>query len=98
LVGGLGVDVLYGGAGTDVLFDGLVRVVGGSIFSPPNLRPVFATWNASDPATYAAVRAKLVVTPDTASADRLLGGVGIDWFWSSDALDLLDITGIEVKN
>jgi len=98
LVGGLGADVLVGGDGSDVLFDGTVRVAGGSSFAPPNLRPVFAAWNPDDPATYAAVRAKLVVTPDTASADRLLGGIGTDWFWSSDALDLLDITGLEVKN
>jgi Ca2+-binding RTX toxin-like protein len=98
LVGGLGADLLMGGAGSDVLFDGLVRVVGGSTFSAPNLRPVFATWNADDPATYAAVRAKLIVTPDTASEDRLLGGLGTDWFWSNDTLDLLDINGLEVKN
>jgi Ca2+-binding RTX toxin-like protein len=98
LVGGLGADILYGGVGTDVLFDGLVRVVGGSIFSPPNLRPVFATWIADDLATYAAVRAKLIVTPDTASQDRLIGGASTDWFWSNDLLDLLDITGLEVKN
>ena len=98
LVGGLGADALYGGAGTDVLFDGVVRVVGGSIFSPPNLRPVFATWNPDDPATYATVRTKLMVTPDTASADQLLGGAATDWFWSNDSRDLLDINGLEVKN
>jgi hypothetical protein len=73
-------------------------VVGGSSFVPPNLRPVFAAWNADDPATYAAVRSKLIVTPDTASNDQLLGGLDTDWFWSNDLLDLLDITGIEVKN
>jgi Ca2+-binding RTX toxin-like protein len=98
LVGGLGADVLIGGAGSDVLFDGTVRVVGGSPFSPPQLRPVFATWNPADPATYAAIRSKLVVAPDTASKDVLLGGGGTDWFWSADPLDLLDITPTEVQN
>jgi Ca2+-binding RTX toxin-like protein len=98
LVGGLGADVLLGGGGSDVLFDGTVRVVGASPSALPNLRPVFAAWDPGDPATSAAVRSKLVVTPDTASRDVLLGGSGADWFWSDDPLDVLDITPVEVRN
>jgi subtilisin family serine protease len=98
--GGSGVSaILPATAGAaPVLFGGTVIVAGGDPFSLPQLRPVFAAWDPDDPATYAAVRSKLVVTPDTASKDVLLGGSGTDWFWSDDPLDVLDITPGEVKN
>jgi hypothetical protein len=96
LVGGFGADVLLGGAGPDVLFDGVVTA--GSPFAPPPLRAVFTVWDPVDPATYDLVRSKLLVTPDTKSRDVLLGGADLDWFWSDDPLDLLDITPVEVRN
>jgi hypothetical protein len=72
--GGDGDNELLGVAESDVVPDRTVTVIGGSPFAPPQLRPVSAAWNPIDPAAYAAVRSKLVVTPDKASKDILLGG------------------------
>jgi Ca2+-binding RTX toxin-like protein len=95
LVGGLGADLLIGGGGADVLFDGLVTIAGDPTVP---LRPWFAAWDPADPATYAAVRSKLVVTPDKASRDVLRGGAAADWYWSDDPLDDLDLTPLDVRN
>jgi hypothetical protein len=45
-----------------------------------------------------AVTVRLTVTFDTGAADTLTGGGGSDWFWSSDLLDVLDLTGTEPQN
>jgi Ca2+-binding RTX toxin-like protein len=95
IAGGLGVDIIDGGSGNDILFDGTVTV--NTPFTD-SLRQVLTDWNPADPASYAAIRARITVSSDTASRDVLLGGDGTDWFWSSDSLDLIDIRPGEVRN
>jgi subtilisin family serine protease len=69
-----------------------------SEFSPPQLRPVLATWNPDDPTTHAVVRRRLTAAPDTAPGDERRGGGGTDWFWSDDPLNLVDFTPTEIGN
>lgn len=95
LVGGLGADVLRGGAGSDILFDGTVELT--DPFSD-SLRAVLDSWVPVDPARYAAIRSRITATADTASRDQLFGDTGLDWFWSDDLLDVLDIAALEVRN
>ena len=78
-----------------MLFDRLVTIAENPTLS---LRPIFAAWNPADPTTYALVRSKLVVIPDKASRDVLVGGAAADWFWSDDPLDDLDFAGIDTRN
>jgi hypothetical protein len=51
---------------------------------------VLDDWDPLSPASYVDVRARLMVTFDTASRDYLFGSGGLDWFWSNDQLDVLD--------
>jgi Ca2+-binding RTX toxin-like protein len=95
LAGGLGADLLRGGAGSDILFDGSVDLV--NPFGD-SLQAVLNTWDPADRASYAAIRSRIVVTPDTASRDTLLSGPGTDWLWSNDPSDRLDLSPIEVRN
>ena len=95
IAGGAGADLLEGGGSTDILFDGSVAVV-----DPNNdsLARILAAFKPANPLSLAALTARLSVTPNPGSADTLTGGGGTDWFWSSDLLDVLDLTGLEPKN
>jgi hypothetical protein len=86
LIGGKGADYLDGGAGHDILFDGTLTV---NAKFTDSLRKILTDWNPADPASYAAIRNRITVTPDTASKDVLIGGGGTNWFWSNDSLDIL---------
>jgi Ca2+-binding RTX toxin-like protein len=95
LIGGLGADSLYGQNGFDILVGGTVTVRESATDS---LRQVLTDWDASLPGIHDTLRARLVVTDDPASADRLEGGADIDWFWSGDPLDTLDLQAGEARN
>ena len=49
-----------------------------------SLRNVLTDWNPASTGTggYADIRARLLVTDDGSSGDRLTGGAGTDWFWA----------------
>ncbi|WP_020469750.1 tandem-95 repeat protein [Zavarzinella formosa] len=95
LAGGLGADLIEGDAGNDILFDGAVAV-----FNPTTdtLANVLANYNPASPSTYVQLSRRLVVTPDTATIDTLTGGVGRDWFWTSDGVDITDLLATEKLN
>jgi uncharacterized delta-60 repeat protein len=95
LVGGFGADVMLGGAGNDILFDGTVALVNPAA---DNLRAILTAFTPTNPATMVALSARLVVTNDTTGVDSLTGGAGTDWFWSNDALDVLDLKPGEPHN
>ncbi len=93
IAGGLGSDSIFGGTGSDLLFDGTVKTT-----NPDTLRNILNDWNPLILASYIDIRSRLTVTFDTASRDFLLGGTGVDWFWSNDSLDVLDRVPGEVRN
>lgn len=95
IVGGLGADRLEGSGGNDLLFDGTVALTHPATDS---LTAILAAYRPSNLASLSDISARLTVTFDTASADTLKGGSGTDWFWSNDALDVLDITSTEPRN
>ena len=95
LIGGLGADQLYGQNGFDILVGGLAAV---RDVVNDSLRKVLDDWNPAAPGIYDALRARLAVTDDPASADRLQGDADTDWFWSSDPLDTLDLAPGEQRN
>ena len=85
-VGGLGADLLSGLTGDDILVSGTATVA-----SPPDsVRQVLTACDPATPGIYADLRSRLIVTDDPAATDTLTGGVGTDWFWSADGLDVLD--------
>jgi len=93
IAGGLGADGINGGAGNDIVIDGTVSVRAAG----KTLRSVLDGWAAkAAPAEsdYASVATDLAFTPDKSSRDYLIGGQGIDWFWSATAGALTDITDI----
>jgi Ca2+-binding RTX toxin-like protein len=97
IAGGLGADSIYGGGGNDILIDGAVSVRA----TGKTLRSVFNGWaSKSVPvgSDYAAITADLLFTADKPSKDTLIGGLGIDWFWSASTgavADALDLTAGE---
>ena len=95
IAGGAGADLIEGGGSTDILFDGSVAPA-----DPVNdsLARILAAYRPTNYPTMVALTARLAVTPNPGSADTLTGGGGTDWFWSSDLLDVLDLTGLEPKN
>jgi uncharacterized delta-60 repeat protein len=95
LVGGLGADILDGGNGNDILFDGTVAVANPGSDS---LAAILAAYVPTRKSVLANLSARLSVTPDTAAVDSLTGGVGTDWFWSADGLDVLDVRPNEPHN
>jgi Ca2+-binding RTX toxin-like protein len=95
LVGGLGSDYLDGGAGNDILFDGQVAVTNPTTDS---LAKVLASYDPTRRSSLISITNRLVVTPDASGADNLLGGLGIDWFWTNDLLDLTDRRPAEPLN
>jgi Ca2+-binding RTX toxin-like protein len=86
---------MTGGTGNDLLFDGTVAVANPAADS---LRAILAAYVPTNPAKLAALSNRLVVTFDTNAADSLTGGAGADWFWSNDALDVLDLQPKEPHN
>jgi Ca2+-binding RTX toxin-like protein len=94
ILGGLGADILYGEAGNDILVDGNMAL---KLPLSDTLYKVLATWN-SQPAPTIAIYNNITtrITPgfDRSAQDRLIGGSGIDWFWSATAGALADITDI----
>ena len=68
LIGGLGADQLYGQNGFDILVGGSVAVREPATDS---LRQVLTDWNPATPGIHDALRARLIVTDDPASIDRL---------------------------
>lgn len=95
LAGGAGADRLDGGVGNDILFDGSVAVVNPATDS---LARVLAAFVPTRRPVLAGLSVRLAVTPGTGATDTLTGGAGTDWFWSIDALDVLDVLGTEPKN
>jgi Ca2+-binding RTX toxin-like protein len=95
LIGGLGADQLIGGLGNDILFDGTVALANPATDS---FKAILAAYVPTKHSVLVALSARLVVTPDTSSADTVTGGAGTDWFWSADALDVLDIQNGEPHN
>lgn len=95
LAGGAGADLLVGGSGADILFDGSVAVA-----DPINdsLTKVLAAFNPRRYPVLVGLTTRLSVTPDAGAADTLTGGAGMDWFWSSDPVDVLDLAIGEPKN
>ena len=66
--------------------------------SSDSLRQVLADWDPSLSGVYVDLRARLLVTDDAASSDRLQGDAGTDWFWSWDLTDVLDLGPGEQRN
>ena len=95
IAGGDGADLLEGGNGADILFDGSVAPVDPVNDSLAKILTAYAPMNHQ---ALVALTARLSVTPNTGAADTLTGGLGMDWFWSLDALDILDRLGAEPKN
>ncbi|HKB04154.1 MAG TPA: Ig-like domain-containing protein [Gemmataceae bacterium] len=95
LIGGLGADQLFGQNGDDIVVAGSAAVRSPSSDS---LRQVLTDWGPAVPGIYASLRARLAVTDDPASADRLEGDAQTDWFWSADPADVLDIVAGEQRN
>ncbi|WP_157368864.1 tandem-95 repeat protein [Zavarzinella formosa] len=95
LSGGLGADTLDGGIGNDMLFDGAVIMTGQE---PEVLAAILASYVPSNRATLVQITQELTVTPDTASADSLVGGGGTDWFWTTDGIDTTDRLAAEPLN
>lgn len=87
IAGGLGADALEGNGGNDILIDGTVALVNPVTDSLSN---VLANYVPTQRPKLVDISNRITVTFDTASADSLTGGVGIDWFWSNDPLDVLD--------
>jgi Ca2+-binding RTX toxin-like protein len=95
LAGGLGADQLLGGTGNDLLFDGTVALTNPGSDS---LRAILTAYKPASHGALVDLTTRLVVTFDTAGADSLAGGTGTDWFWSSDAVDVLDLKAGEPRN
>lgn len=95
IAGGAGADQLLGAAGNDILIDGTVALVNPATDS---LTRVLADYRPANRQSLIAISARVGVTFDVAGADTLTGAGGTDWFWSDDALDVLDRTGAEPKN
>src|SRR5262249_37393304 len=95
LVGGLGADLLDGGSGNDPLFDGPRPRTGPLTDSLAN---VLAAYVPSRRVSLLGITARLVVTFDQTAADVIIGGVGRDWFWTDDPLDVLDRLPMEPHN
>jgi Ca2+-binding RTX toxin-like protein len=95
LIGGLGSDYLDGGLGNDILFDGQVALTNPATDS---LAAILASYVPNQPASLIDITDRLIVTFDTAGEDNLFGGIGIDWFWSNDLLELIDRRPIEPVN
>jgi uncharacterized delta-60 repeat protein len=95
LAGGLGADQMFGGSGNDLLFDGNVALANPGT---DTFRAVLLAYKSKGQKVLKNIASRLLVTPDTANADNLTGGTGTDWFWSADALDVLDIKSNEPQN
>jgi Ca2+-binding RTX toxin-like protein len=94
LIGGLGADELYGQNDHDI-------VVGGSAATrnpADSLRTVLTDWDPLVTGIYVDLRARLAVSDDPASSDRLQGDADTDWFWSWDLTDVLDLGPGEQRN
>lgn len=87
LAGGMGSDRVDGGAGNDLLFDGEVVV---STPATDSLAKVLANYNPASTTLLRAITQRLVVIPDPAGIDTMLGGLGRDWFWTANVLDTTD--------
>jgi uncharacterized delta-60 repeat protein len=94
LAGGLGNDLLDGGAGTDILFDGQVSVTNSATDS---LAKVLAAYVPLRP-VLVSLTGRLSPTPDNAGVDSLVGGLGIDWFWTPGDPDTNDRLAAEPLN
>lgn len=88
-------DQLLGAGGNDILIDGTVALVNPATDS---LTRVLADYRPANRPSLIAISARVGVTFDVAGSDTLTGAGGTDWFWSDDALDVLDRTGAEPKN
>jgi Ca2+-binding RTX toxin-like protein len=95
LVGGLGSDFIDGGFGNDLLFDGQVALVNPVTDS---LAAILASYVPSQRSSLVNITSRLQVTFDTTGADNLFGGLGVDWFWTNDALDVTDRLPTEPLN
>lgn len=87
LAGGPGADTVDGGAGNDLLFDGQVGLAAPAT---DTLTKVLAGYDPKRRAALVRLTQRLRVVPDAASVDRLTGGLGRDWFWTADGLDVTD--------
>jgi Ca2+-binding RTX toxin-like protein len=95
LIGGLGADRLDGGAGTDILFDGSVAL---TTPATDSLQKILTAFVPTKQTVLVDLSNRLIVTSDDTHIDSLTGGTGIDWFWSVDGLDVLDVLSTEPKN
>jgi len=95
LAGGLGADIVDGGAGNDLLFDGAVAV---KDLATDSLAKVLASYVPSRRSSLVNITGRIDVTFDTIAVDDLQGGLGIDWFWSNDLLDVTDRRPTEPLN
>ncbi|MBY0461352.1 MAG: hypothetical protein K2V38_28885 [Gemmataceae bacterium] len=114
LAGGTGSDVLDGGAGNDILFDGdvkgkttqtIINLPGGGVListTTESLRQVINDYNPDAApgavGSYENISSRIVVTADTAGADRLTGGDGVDWFWTQTPSEIVDLAPGERLN
>ena len=95
IVGGLGVDTVEGGTGHDILFDGVVTVKNPATDS---LAKVLATYVPTRRSSLVNITNRINVTFDATTVDNLTGGLGVDWFWTIDALDVTDRKSTEPLN
>ena len=95
IAAGLGADIVEGGAGNDLLFDGAVAVKDPATDS---LAKVLASYFPSRRSSLVNITGRIDVTFDKIAVDNLLGGFGLDWFWSNDLLDVTDRRPTEPLN
>ena len=92
---GLGEYFLDGGAGTDILFVGQVVVKNPS---DDTLTKVLSSYVPSRRSSLVNITNRINVTFDPAGADNMVGGAGVDWFWTPGAPDITDRLATEPLN
>ena len=96
IVGGLGKHTLKVGNGRNILVDGTVQLAKAN----DTLALVLSDWSSkgSVPTNVADIRSRLRVTNNTANANTLLAGTGLDWFWGTDNLDTTNKKSTDLLN
>jgi hypothetical protein len=85
IAGGTGASSIRAGSGSNILVDGDVRLTRAG----DTLRQVLSDWvqYGAAAANVADIRSRLGVTYNTAHANTLKTGLGLDWFWNTDPSD-----------
>ena len=63
-----------------------------------SLAKVLASYVPGRRSTLPQITRRLIVTPDEAMIDTLTGGSGDDWIWTSDGVDVTDLSATEELN